>query len=99
MPRKPVVIYRESLKLPGLVGNPRSNTLLKAFNEAWGFPGGACNKIEGGQYVDAKPFPEGFEEAQAQLYRSELVYVEVSVYKDGSRKLKLVGSPEKDHDR
>jgi hypothetical protein len=83
---EPVTVYRKQVVVPGLCHGERP---IREFNEAWGFENGACNEYRDGELV-GKEYPDGFEDANAKLWQASRVAIEVSVFKDGSKRFLVV---------
>jgi len=68
-----------------------SDTDLLEFNKSWGFEDGTCTQIDSnGKHCNKPNLTKEFIEAQCRAQGSPTFNVEVSVFKDGSKKYKLL---------
>ena len=98
MTKKPVLYYKQQVKIPGAReancctrgGSRIGEKVVNKFNEAWGFEDGHCNyRAEDGS-LQGLPGADNeyFSVATAcALHRSLEVTLLIAVYKDGRRKV------------
>ncbi len=81
-------IYSISVGIP----NHMCEKVNQAFNIAWGFPDGNCNYVNDDGVIVSKPEADNpdFCEAASNMHRNQIVNIEVSVHKDGSKSFKII---------
>lgn len=77
------------------IGGPPAHLIQKAqksFNKTWGFDDGNCNYVDSNGEILSKPGADNldFMNAAKSLYHFERLFIEVSIFKDGKRKYKII---------